>query len=208
VRIPDLSIPLHRAIRRFSNRRLRTLLSRLAPELCGLLLVWDGSPAALMAQEKEANANQVKAAFIVKIAQYVEWPETAFANADAPVVIGILGRDPFGPDFDEALSGQRLRGRVFSIQRYQEPPDEGRCHLLFISRSESNRLRSIFSRFATRPVLTIGDVDRFSQQGGIINFIQEEGKIRFEINVDACKRANLRISSKLLQVSRLIRDGS
>ncbi len=148
---------------------------------------------------------QVKAAFLPKLASFVDWPAGAFPGAETPIVLGIVGEDPFGPEFEAALKLQNAKGRPFLLRRFRDPMELAACQMLFVCPSEKARWPEILAALKNRPTLTIGDGDQFIEAGGMINFVKEEGKIRFQINTDASERAGLRISAKLLQVSRVYR---
>ncbi len=143
---------------------------------------------------------QLKAAFLFKVAQFVAWPSRAFREAESPFVIGVLGDDPFGPYLDELVQGERIEGRPLVVQRYQRVEDIVACHLLFISRSEAPTLDKDLALLKGRSVLTVGDTDTFTQQGGMVRFPVEAGKIRLKIsiaNVEADKASELVVSSKV-----------
>jgi len=143
---------------------------------------------------------EVKAAFLFNFAKFVEWPSNAFPDANTPFVIGVLGNDPFGRYLDETVRGERLNNRELIIQRYRNPSEIKNCHVLFISRSESDRLDQIVAQLKSRRILTVTDAAGGS--GGImIRFVNEGNRIRFKIDVQAARSANLTISSKLLRLA-------
>ncbi len=150
----------------------------------------------------------VKAAFLYNFAKFVEWPNGAFADQSSPLFLCILGRDPFGEAL-ETIKGKRVMGREIVIKRYEDVGDipASGCNIVFISSSESKRLPSLLRTFEHLNVLTVSDMDGFARRGGIIGLITVKNKIRFEINVDAAERSHLRISSKLLRLSSIVRDG-
>jgi hypothetical protein len=146
---------------------------------------------------------QLKAVFLFNFAQFVDWPPKAFPEPQTPLVIGVLGDDPFGDYLDETVRGEKANGRPLVVQRYRRVGDIKTCHVLFISRSESDRLEQIFASLKGRSVLTVGDVEDFCLRGGMIRLVNEKNKIRMHINLDPVKAANLKISSKLLRVAEL-----
>jgi len=146
-----------------------------------------------------ADEYQVKAAFLFNFAKFVEWPRNAFSDANAPLVIGVLGQDPFGSYLDNTLQGERVANRPVTLERYRSVAEIKRCHVLFISRSESGRLNQIVNSLRYRGILTVTDGDA-NQSGVIIRFVSEGNKIRFHIDSDAAKAANLVISSRLLRL--------
>ena len=157
------------------------------------------APASPVVQEY-----QVKALFLFNFLQFVEWPEGAFPSPDAPVTIGILGDDPFGPVLDETLRAETVRNRPLVIVRSSRLEDLKNCHLLFIGKSERNRLAAHFSQLEGAPALTVGDTEGFASRGGIINFYLDGKKLRFEINPDAAQRAGLKLSSQLLSLGKIV----
>src|SRR5437867_11960260 len=105
------------------------------------------------AQSPRASASQVQAVFLFNFAQFVDWPPDAFAAAQAPLIIGVLGDDPFGSFLDETVRGEAVRGRPFKIQRYRRLDEVKNCQILFISRSEAKRLEEILAALKDRPIL-------------------------------------------------------
>jgi YfiR/HmsC-like len=146
-----------------------------------------------------ASEYEVKAVYLFNFAKFVEWPQSAFADANTPFVIGVLGRDPFGSYLDETVRGERVNGRQLTIQRYRNAGEIKHCHVLFISRSESERVDQIVSGLRDRRILIVTDADG-GNGGVIIRFVNEGNKIRFKIDVQAAKAARLTISSKLLRL--------
>lgn len=147
---------------------------------------------------------QVKAAFLFNFAQFVEWPARAFAEPPDPLVIGILGDDPFGSYLDDLVQGEMIGRRPVTIRRYHRIEEIAACHILFISQSEAATLEKILGGLKTRSVLTVGDAEDFSRHGGMVRFVTENGKIRLRIDVEAAKAAELTISSKMLRAATIV----
>jgi len=162
-----------------------------------------GIPQAA-AQSEPPTEYQIKAAFLYNFAKFVEWPTDAFADPRAPIVVGIVGEDPFGSVLDKIVLGKTVNGRVLEIKRLKPGPDLRNCHILFLNSSEKKHLAPILESLQGSSVLTVGETDRFAQSGGVINFIFEENKVRFEINSETAARAGLKISSKLLALARIV----
>src|SRR6185295_14640970 len=137
---------------------------------------------------------QVKAALLFNFIKFVEWPADAFGDDSAPIVVGVVGNDPFGGALDQAVSGKSIRGRQVIARRLRWDQDLRACHLLFISSSERKRLPQILASLRGASVLTFSDINQSSQPGGIINFILEADKVRFEINAGMAEQAHLKIS--------------
>ncbi len=146
---------------------------------------------------------EVKAAYLFHFARFVEWPEDAFSGGDG-FVIGVLGEDPFDGILEETLAGKRVLQRPLVIKRGARYEDLGRTHILFISSSESARLPRILAQLRDASVLTIGETPDFAARGGIVNFTVKDNHIRFEVNLERAKRANLKISSQILNLATIV----
>ncbi|MFQ5708970.1 MAG: YfiR family protein [bacterium] len=149
---------------------------------------------------------QVKAAFLYNFAKFVDWPKEVIADSSKPIIIGILGKDPFGLDLDQTIAGETVKGRKLVVKRFHQIADLEFCHILYISPSEKKNLAKIIEKVKNSSVLSVSEVKRFAEEGGIINLFNENNKVRFEINVQAAERAGLRISSRLLRLATIIGD--
>ena len=150
---------------------------------------------------------QLKAVFLFNFAQFVDWPQESFPEAQTPLVIGVLGEDPFGTYLDEIVSGETVNNRQLEIQRYRRVDEMKTCHILFISQSESKRLEQIVADLKGRSILTVSDSVGFTRYGGMIRFVTEKNKLRLRINLEAATAANLTISSKLLRPAEIVTPG-
>jgi hypothetical protein len=158
----------------------------------------------LVAQTAPPSEYQVKAVFLFNFAQFVDWPAEALPDPTTPLVIGVLGDDPFGVLLDQTVSDERLGGRPLQVRRYQSVDEVKTCHILFISRSEGDRPEGILAGLKHRPILTVSDANEFAQRGGMIRFVTDRNRIRLQINPEAVEAGHLRISSKLLRVAEII----
>jgi YfiR/HmsC-like len=168
--------------------------------LVALLVLFHGVLA--VAEPPQSLEYQVKGAFLVKFAMFVEWPAKTFPDAQTPITIGLLGDDPFGSEFESALKKEVANGRPFCLKRFKSSEALTDCQMLFINASESQRLPEILDATHNKAILVIGDHERFAHQGGMINFIKEGNKVRFEVNTVAIEASGLKISAKLLQVAK------
>jgi hypothetical protein len=175
--------------------------SRLWSLAAGLALL-GAHPAA--AQTVRASASEVQAVFLFNFAQFVEWPAEAFADPKAPLVIGILGQDPFSSFLDETVRGETVRGRPFRVDRYRRLEEVKDCQILFISRSETKRLKEIVAALKDRPILTVSNADDLDRPGGIIRFILDQSRIRLSVDLEAAQAAKLTFSSKLLRSAEIV----
>jgi hypothetical protein len=162
------------------------------------------SATPLAAQAARPSEYQVKAVFLFNFAQFVDWPAEAFADSRAPLVIGVLGEDPFGGFLDQTVSAERLGGRPFEVRRYRAVDEVAACHILFISRPAGERLDEVLASLRNRPILTVSDLDGFAKRGGMIRLLTDKGRIRLEVNLEGVQAAHLTISSKLLRVAEVV----
>lgn len=153
------------------------------------------------AQSSPSREHRVKAVFLFNFAQFVEWPDSAFAGPKDPLVVGILGEDPFQDFLDEVVKGESVRNRPIVVKRFKKPEDIKSCHVLFIGASEAPRLDTIITSLKERQILTVGESETFYSRGGMVCFTTEGGKVRLKINLDAVQEANLIVSSKLLRLA-------
>lgn len=147
---------------------------------------------------------EVKAAFLYNFARFVEWPEAVCGGREAPVVIGVVGQDPFGESLAEMVRAQTARGRRIEIRHFRPEEEFETCHIVFLSGSVARDLETILARLRGRPVLTVGDQAGFIELGGTIGFALVDHSVRFDINLGAATSAELKISAKLLAVARTV----
>jgi hypothetical protein len=170
----------------------------LSRSLIWLLLLVGGDGRA---QESQPTEYQIKAAFLFNFAKFVEWPTAAFVGVTSPIVIGILGENPFRDDLARTIRNKTIDEHPLEIKELRSPTEATNCHILFISTSEKKRLPEILKGLKGTSVLTVGEMDRFTESGGMINFVLKGKKIRFQINNDEATRAGLKISSKLMSLA-------
>ena len=166
-------------------------------------LIWLMLPAAWA--QTASREYQIKAVFLFNFTQFVEWPAATFTDPGEPLVIGIVGEDPFGPFLEEAIRNEKSGEHPLQLRRFPTP-EQADCHVLFISRSETGRLEPLLNKLTGKPVLTVSDADNAARRGVMIRFINENNRIRLRINLDAAKRAGLTISSKLLRSAEIVGD--
>jgi uncharacterized protein DUF4154 len=176
-----------------------------APLLLCLMLGCSVLAHAAPAAEPIADEYQVKAAFLFNFAKFVEWPSEAFSDPNAPLVITIFGDDPFNRSL-EAVKGKLVNSRKLTIRRVKEVQDIGKSNVLFVGPSAKKELARILEALQDQSVLTVGEDRIFTQCGGIINFVKEDNRVCFEVNVSAAERAGLKISSRLLALARIVKS--
>lgn len=165
--------------------------------ILALFLVSTGLLAAQVPSEY-----QIKAAFLMNFTKFIDWPATAFENSSSPLVICILGDDPFGKDIDQLVAGETINGRRLVVQRLHAAPPSKACQVLFVSKSEKDA--SAFLAGFGPGVLTVSDRDRFLQEGGMIALVVENQRVRFDVNQRAALRASLMMNARMLNVARSV----
>lgn len=158
---------------------------------------------SVFAQTKVSKEYQVKAAFLLNFIRFVDWPSTAFTSEQAPIIIGILGANPFGTYLNEIITDEKIGGRSLLVQQYQHINDIKSCHILFVNKAETEYLPQVPEILKGKDILTISDAPDFLKQGGMILFFNRSNKIQFQINLDAVKKTKLDISSKLLRLAEI-----
>jgi hypothetical protein len=151
---------------------------------------------------------QVKAAFLYNFARFIEWPREAFRDADAGFVICVVDDEEFADTLELAVQGKTVDGRAFRIRRNPPMDQADLCQMLYLGAAGTSRIASYLEAVRAAHVLTVGDSLGFIRRGGVINFFIRDNRVRFEVNPGAASRAGLRISSKLLQLASVMRDGT
>lgn len=177
------------------------ILIRLALLLVLALASPAGGGASLRAQDPVPLEYRVKAAYLLNFSRYVEWPAEAFASPAAPVVICVVGSNPFGRELDRAAAGQTSHGRPLVIRQVDNAGRARGCHMAFIGDREWRQEPGSIESLLERGTLTVGESERFARDGGVIGFLPRDGTIRFAVNVAARDRAGVRISSRVLTLA-------
>ncbi len=193
------------------QNRPAALLKKLASVCCvsGLLVLAFFAaltcPSGLRAESAMEREYEIKAAYIYNFINYIDWPENAFPAQGGTITIGVVGQSPFGAAL-QTLNGKQVKGRTLALKQVTDMKDLDQCQIVFINSSEKSRLPELLEKLKDSRVLTVSEIDGFAQQGGIINFISEHNKVRFEINPDAAHRLGLNISSELLKLAKLVKS--
>lgn len=189
--------------------RLRRWLPGTAKSLVLLVSVLTSSGTVVFAQSDDAyDASReyaIKAAYLYQFGRYVQWPASSFADSQSPLVIGLLGSDPFQGILEDLARTKRVEGRPIVIRRFASMAEYTPCHILFITAAvEPEQKAAAFQKAQKSPVLLVGEEPGFAAQGGTVNFFLDENRIRFEINMETAKRDQLKISSKLLSLAKIV----
>jgi hypothetical protein len=160
----------------------------------------------LQAQSSKLTDYDVKAAYLFNFGRFVEWPE-AGGGKEVSFTFCILGHDPFGANLDHLLAKETIDGKHIAIKRISSVEESGGCHVLFMSLGEEGHLNKIIEALDKQSVLTVSDIPQFSEHGGMIQFVMEGERVRFEVNLSATQRAGLTLSSDLLKVATAVKGG-
>lgn len=160
-----------------------------------------GAPKEARAQS-QTEEYRVKAALLFRFAQFIEWPPEAFKDASDPVNFCTVADDPFDGALDDAVAGKKIGARVIRVLHLRGPENVKGCQLLFVGAKETKRIPAILASANDSPIVTVGETDGFAQKGGVINFLLEDKKIRFEINAGAAQQAGIKISSRLMLLAK------
>ena len=173
-----------------------------------LFLVCATCPVAHAVAQQSGEIDReytIKGAFLYNFGRYVQWPATAFIDDHAPFVIGVLGTDPFGTVLDEIANSAKVDGRTVVAKRFATLAEYSPCQILFIAASTDVKTKTeALVKLQNKGVLLVGEEAGLVQQGAVVNFYIESNKVRFEINVETAKQQQLKISSKLLSLAKIV----
>jgi len=162
------------------------------------------APAVAVAMKTHPEY-EVKAAYLVNFARYVTWPGESFDKPDDPIVICVLGQDPFGDYLDRTIAGKEINGHPLVAERLDRVEEAAGCHLVFVARSERYRETALLAALRGRPLLTVGESDRFVHDGGAINMsLSSDNRVQFEVNLDITSHAGLKVNSTMLSLAKAV----
>ncbi len=179
-----------------SHRRVRRSISSAAPWFAVLLCL----SATSLAQQVHPTESQVKAAYLFNFGKFVQWPIDHGPSGDS-FELCVLGQDPFGPVLDATVAGESISARKIAVVRISKVSEAAPCNVLYISGSEGGRLGQILEAARHSGTLTVSDIPHFVERGGIIGFVKQQDRIRFEVNRGAAENSHLTLSSELLKVA-------
>lgn len=149
---------------------------------------------------------EIKAAYLYNFGKFVKWPPSGSPADTFPICV--LGQDPFGDILDTTLRGESIDGKSLIARRVGSVQEASTCRILFISAPGEKRIKEILAALKKSPVLTVSDMPGFLSAGGMIEFVLEGGRIRFQVNLAAAQNADLSMSSELLKVATAVKTGS
>lgn len=144
--------------------------------------------------------HRVKAACILSFMKLIKWPAEAHETDTSPVVVAVIGRDPYGSLLEQTFAGKTVRGRAIRVERHDRVEGLKPCHVLLVSSENGGGTEAILQAARRHSTLTIGELEDFAARGGMIRFFVKDEEVRFEINNEAARRQGLEISSKLLRI--------
>lgn len=168
---------------------------------CGVLVILAALASLVHAADTGGGDAQVIAERICSFPHFVEWPARKFAQPDAPFVIGVYGADAITGVLREIMQDRRVKDHPVVIKQVLAMEEFPGCHIVYVSRSENAQLGRVLGAMRRAGVLTIGQSDNFLSRGGVVNLLNVDGTIRFQISLDSARREHLNVSSKLLQLS-------
>lgn len=166
---------------------------------CGVLAMGAAGPA--FAQ----SADGIKAAFIYNFAKFTEWPAGAFANDGAPVTVGFVGADALADGFEKNVTGKNANGRDFAVKKLTGADGAAGCQIVFVG--DASQAAAVVAAVKGKPVLTVGESDGFASVGGMINFVDNGGKVGFDLDLGAINAGGLKLNAKLQQIARNVKGG-
>ena len=173
----------------------------IARELSIIILVmlsWCGSVQAEVSREYK-----LKAAYLLNFAKFIYWPESV-VNASENFNICIIGNSPFGNVLD-SLSSKKIKNKNIKIKYAEKYIENNQCSIVYISQEKFSSYHEILKSMNEKMILTVSDIEGFSQSGGMIEFIRVRNKIKFEINVRQSLKSNIKYRSQLLEVAEKLR---
>lgn len=192
-------------IRKAPLRRARWVLACLLPGLLpGVFLTAPAVAVAQAADEGDVVARQVKAAYLYKFASYVEWPGTVFAYRDSPIVIGVAGDEVLRKLLARMVVDKTVDGRPLDVRRVQAGDALDDVHILFVGEADGRDQAEIVRAARGRPVLLVSDSRDVRSFGSMINLVNVEQRLRFEVALGPVGRSGLKLSALMLSAAHQV----
>jgi len=184
--------------------RLRCLIAGLVLYSCAPFATPTPLRAATQAALPASVEHQIKASFVYTVTKFVDWPEAA--DPAKPLVFGVLGDEPFTAALQDAVAGKTVHGRTILVRRIQRTEELEGCDVLYVEGAQAGRWPEVSKALGASSILTLGETEGFVRSGGIIHLRLSEQMVRFEVNIDAARRAGLSISSRILELGKVVKD--
>ncbi len=156
-------------------------------------------------QPARAPEYHVKAAFLMRFVDYTTWPSNAFASDDSPLLIAVLGDNPFGDNLEKTVQAHK-GGRPVQVRHVQTPAEAAQCHVVFISMRETDNEAAWLAALSGKPILTVGESTESLNRGGIVEFVKQGATLRFDVHWRHMETVGLKISSGMLKHARKVAD--
>jgi hypothetical protein len=165
-----------------------------------------GWPAVATPADNEHASleHRVKAAFLYKIAGYAEWPNASFPQPDTPLTIGVVGAEPLAAELSQIVTGRSAHNRPVRVRRLKASESLEGLHVLFVGREERAQLNQLAPRAQQRAILMVSESEGALANGSVINFVIDEGRVRFEVSMASARKSNVTLSSRLLAVAQQV----
>jgi hypothetical protein len=150
---------------------------------------------------------EIKAAFLYNFTKFIEWPARTFADANAPIVIGVLGDSACTPALERLVKDRKINGRAIVVRRVESVQEVSASHLLFVGADHEAQFERLEPQIEATPVVTVGESPAFASAKGAIIFVLQGDKVRFEINTGSTDHAGVKISAQLLKLATAVRGG-
>lgn len=155
-----------------------------------------------------ALERSVKAAFLYKFLGYTEFPPGSFADAAAPLAIGVIGADELAAELNRIVAGRTVMARPVVVRTFRDGDTPSGVHLLFIGGADGGRVRSVLRAVKDAPLLSVSEADNGLLYGSVINFKIVDERVRFDVSLDAAERSSVKLSSRLLTVANHVQKGT
>jgi hypothetical protein len=190
------------------SRRNHTIAVAMVLHALASLWAAPSNAGAAAGAAAPAREYEIKAAFLYNFTKFVDWPAQTFANADAPIVIGVLGESPCVQALERLIKDRKVNGRTIVVRRIASAAEARVTQLLFVGSAQQAQFARLEPAIESLPVLTVGESPGFETLGGAIEFVPQGDKIRFEINIDAAEHAGLKISAQLQKLATVVHRSS
>ena len=174
-------------------------------QVCLLLILTVAVCRSVSADNSKPSEYQVKTAMLFNMIKFVDWPQESLSTQKSSISICVLGKGAFSTALD-ALHGEQLKGRKVTVQHISQAAEAANCQVLVIGDIDRRAVTSVIERTRQHIVLTVSDMPNFAQAGGVVGFVEQDGKIRFVINTTAAQQHRVRISAQLLKIARIVQD--